>query len=754
MSDELPSLGETTRWNGGTWTVDALAEGTVELVNIETGEREKLNLAEWFGGVDSQCIKRRVRPPVLGTYRRPRKGAYMLWKGVTWKVTVIRSGIINLQNVDTDETGGIKVRDWQTACFEGTVEMLKAPGEGLDARTRETLAMPITNMPSSMRKPLEHATLFMEAWRNPQAFYAKHLPNVPEEERTRPPYLSRRYVEPFLVAVATAHGVARPGFSTWCKWLARINRANGDIRAIAPRHDLQGPQKRYMNPRLEQLLCEAISKFWLTRRKNQKNKVWEELSDQIAYWNAENPDRLLVCPSKGHVARYIREEIDRYVVASRRGTKEDADRSFRQVGRAAEPSTILERVEADHTFIDMRVKDDETGVVLGFPWFTAALDRYSRMPLAGHLNFENQSLGANLQCLKQVMSPKTFLPKLVPELDYDFPWGVPTTFFFDRGTDYDNDTMRRVGLSLDVMIDYEPVALPEFKGMIERFWRTLKEDVIYGLRGARVSRNGRPQSGVDDDGEPWITYSELLRRIWLWFSMVYPREYHRGINDIPLRRWQEAAAITMPRTPRKKDDLNILLTHVVECQLDVKGVTYDGLTWTDGAAGALRNIMQSPSYREKMQVEVRFDEYDVSKAWVIDPFTRRDEPLKPVLPRYMDGLSYHAHGVIRKNTGKPKLGTLDEQSLVDAKRKMRRQEASAYERADRTGKPVGNAIAKFGGKGQKAPFGDDLGDALPDPSTLPQEISLEDSEDDMVAVRDEPPTPARRVKAQRLRNDR
>ena len=683
----------------------------------------------------------------------------MRWNDATWRVTVVRSGIINLQNTVTDESGAIPMKEWQAGCYEGTVEMVSASGTGLDDRTRQILSVPITSMPKKMRDVVERAALFFEAWRNPQSFFARHLPETPDEDRARPRYLSTRHVERFLALVGAVHGVDHPKFSTWCKWLTKVEEAGGDIRAVAPRYDLRGPHERYMNPRVEEWLSDAVDKFWLQRRKNSKKKVHAELGARIVVWNDANPGRELVCPSEGHVARWIRDEVDRYVVARRRGTDEEADRLFRQVGRAPEIKGIMERVEVDHTFIKLRVKDDQTGVVLGYPWLTAALDKASRMPLAVHLNFESQSLGANLQCLRQVMSPKGFLPLLVPHLDYDFPSGKPESFYFDHGTDYDNDSIRRVGLSLAIVIDYEPVALPEYKGAIERFWRTLKEDVIYGLAGARLPAQ-RKVTGVDEDGEAWISYSELARRIWEWVSMVYAKTYHRGLNDIPLRVWQEQASRTLPRALPRKADLNVLLTHVVKCLVSVRGVTCQGLTWVDGPAGPLNRIMRHPAYRDGMEVEVRFDEYDVSKAWVINPFTLRDEELKPLLPEYMRGLSLFAHDRILKNTPKPKLGLLDQRQLMASKQRLRDQETALFEKAvqaARAGKgngQVGGQVAKFAGIGQQAPAGDSLGDVLPEPR---DDISV-----GAAAVPPDEPAmagdrvrqvPRTRIKARTLRND-
>ncbi len=747
MSANVASRGEAVRWNGATWKVDDLDEDGVHLRNVVTGQREGLSVGEWLGGVETALIERRVRPSALGR-GTPRKGAFMRWKDATWRVTVVRGGLINLQDIETDENGAISVREWNAACFEGRAEMVEAPGAELDERVRAVLSMPIASMPESMRSKVDRAALFFEAWREPDRFFREHMPHLPEAERVIPRCLSRTAVERFLDLVASVHGIPRPGFSTFCKWLDKARQAGGDIRAMVPRHDLQGPHRRYMNPRVEQWLCEAIDGVWLTNRKNKKNRVHDELAATVAEWNAAYPDRCVQCPSVGHVARYIREEVDRMVVARRRGSKEEADRAFRQTGRGIRTSFVMERVEVDHTLVQLNVRHDTTGVLLGYPWVTAALDHHSRMPLAAHLNFGSQSLGANLQCLKQVMTPKTFLPELVPELDYEFPAGVPHAFYFDRGSDYDNASMRRVGQSLDIVIEYEPAGCPEYKGAIERWWRTLKEDVVYGLPGAKLP-GSRDVAGVDANGEAYIAYSEFVRRMWLWMSMVYAKSHHRGIGDVPLRRWQESADRTLPRALRRKDDLAVLLTRVERCPVSTRGVTYNGLTWV---GEPLKAIMRNPAFRDGMKVEVRIDEHDVSKAWVINPYSLRDEPLESVLPNYTRGLSMHAHDRIVTSMPKAVAGTLGERSLLKGKQALREQaNALMTGAARRKGGKFSSAAAKFAGIGQSAPAGDDLGDVLA--------AGFDDEIPDLPPIDEldepappEPPRPPRR-RAERFRND-
>ena len=759
--DEMPARGEAVRWNGTVWRVELAEDRTILLCDVISGRREPLKIAEWLDGLRSGVFERRVRPPRLGG-NTPRRGAFMRWGQATWRVHVVRSGVINLQNIDTQEVAGMTLKDWHAACFDGRVEMISAPDSHIPEKTKALLSVPIENLPESMRNPTDNMAVFFDAYRNPQGFYARYLPEVPEAERRFPRYLSKKHLDPFLALVAEKTGHVKPGSSTFCVWLKKAEAAGGDIRAGAPRHDLKGPNQRYMPPRVQQWLHDAVDTFWLRELGNTKKKVFEEVKEKVTSWNEENPDRELNYPSEPHVARYIRDEVDQYVAACRRLGREEANRLFKQKGQGVQTTFFLERVEADHTFVKIRLKDDATGAVLGYPWVTAALDHNSRMPLALHVNFENQSLGATFQCLKMVMSPKGFLTKLVPEIDYEFPFGRPWSFYFDRGSDFTSKHILRASTSLSITMDFEPVGCPEFKGTIERWWRTLKEDVVYGVPGARRA-GGRDVAGVDADGEAYMTYSEFVRRVWLWASMVYAKSYHRGIDDIPLRRWRESASVTIPRSVPKREDLNALLNRVEMCIVSAAGVTWNGLTWV---GPALTRIMTHPSFREGMQVGVRIDEYDVSQAWVVDPFTRRDEALVPKLKSYMTGLSLHAHGIVQKNIGKASLGEVYERRLIATKKKLRDQERAHFERSARTGKPLSGAVTKFAGIGAQAPSGDDPGDVLAEGADLEAGWEFEEQPDipavdvgpvppqaQPMAPPDPQPGPGARVGSRRVRND-
>lgn len=64
------------------------------------------------------------------------------------------------------------------------------------------------------------------------------------------------------------------------------------------------------------------------------------------------------------------------------------DKHFRATGAGVINKFILERVEVDHTPLDVIVLNEKTGLADGRPTLTLLLDRYSRMPLGFEIGFE------------------------------------------------------------------------------------------------------------------------------------------------------------------------------------------------------------------------------------------------------------------------------------------------------------------------------------------------------------------------------
>lgn len=666
--------GAAYRRDGHVWVVRYLRDGIIHMQHGTTGARRKLTLEQW----QHECAEGTLVPVDEAEAEAAssqkdglRYGAYLRRFGFTWRILLLKDGVIHLENVDTPgETDKLTVDEWMRGCLDGSIHPAAEPGKELKPKTAELLKVAFGDMPESMKASGILKMQYINAFRDPAAFYERKRPDVPVEQRVLTRSRSAPKLRPFLAHVAEAIGAAEPpGASTFARWFKDWSEARAagyeDVRVLVNNYHRRGPQHRFMGAMLEEWLNDVIDKEWLLGTKPKKKKVYDELKDRVKSWNKAHPLRPIAMISERHVNRYIKEEVDKYVETARRDGRRKADETYGMVGIAPEPENILDVVEVDHSRRNVEVIDDISGVRLGRPWVTVAFDRYSRMPLACHIHFDGQCLSSVMQALRQTMLPKDFLKEMFPDLSLDYGcYGRPVCFFFDRGTDFDNEDIRDIGLQLDIRMDLEPVGCPETKGKIERFFRTMQEEVDHPLPGSCPSLLKEGERS-ELRGEATILFSDFVRRTWLWLYGVYARSWHRGIKDVPIKKWQESAARRLPRPPCSRKELDILLTRIEPCTITKMGVRWNHLRWS---GDILKTIWTRPGFAGK--VKVRIDEQDVSRAWVIDPATRTPVELEPMAPDYMAGLSLFQHRLALCAADEQFEGARDDETLITAKKML------------------------------------------------------------------------------------
>ena len=640
-------------------------------------------------------------------WRAAISGNHLRWKGAVWTISTNLNGKLHLENFETGETTRLKLTDYIQGCSDGKVEMVESPRADLPDERQALAQLPFSALPPSSAAQVERMRRYIEAFMDPDAFYDQFSPSVEEDERHRPNRMSKAKVDPLLVDVASSfrpHADDKPGFTTFASWM-RMWKRYRDWKLMAPLYHLRGSSDRsvIVGP-MKRIVDQAIADVWMRKGTSTKEAVCEAVENAVARHNDRTPEASIGV-SRRQVYRYMTDEIDRYEEAVARKGKPWADKRFKPKFRGPGADRILQVVEVDHTQAKIEVVDDETGKCLGRPWITVALCRRSRMVVGLHVHFEGPSLNAVMQCLKNVMLPKAFLKKLVPELDYEFSCcGTPESFFFDRGRDFDSDHVREVGLNFDIVIKYAPGDNPELKGSIERLIGTLHAQTSLVMKGAMPRVKDR-EPDHSRKSEAVMPFSDFVERVWHWLTMVYAKDFHEGLGDSPLSVWNESASVRLPRPPPSKDKVDAYLMRAVRCEPTVQGVRSSGLIWN---GDVIKRIRSHPGHRRGGQILVRIDDNDIGRAFATDPVTGSLEPLLPVLDRYMPGTTMHQHELVMRRVKQKQTGAHSERSLMEAKRKMR-EEAIESLNATATKSRTRARLARMMNIGGAAPAGDDMG---------------------------------------------
>lgn len=291
------------------------------------------------------------------------------------------------------------------------------------------------------------------------------------------------------------------------------------------------------------------------------------------------------------VVREICRELPRGVVCmAREGEKAWRDK-FEPINRH-ESHASNERWQMDHCKLDILVVDLQSGEVLGRPWLTVALDTYSRAVMGYHLSlYDPNSMSISLT-LRQAIWRKPLA---------EWPMcGIPKQLHLDQGKDFTSRHLEQVAADLGITLIFATPYLARAKGKIERFWRTLNEQLwceLPGYVGPNVQ--DRPANVT-----PALTLGEIERYLVAYFLAVYHQRIHETTGEAPAVRWQKNDFI--PRMPVSLRQMDLLLTMTQSRKVLRDGLHLNGLIYWANELGGL--------IEEK--VLIRFDPQNVAHAVV------------------------------------------------------------------------------------------------------------------------------------------
>ncbi|MCU1508955.1 MAG: Mu transposase/integrase [Glaciihabitans sp.] len=196
----------------------------------------------------------------------------------------------------------------------------------------------------------------------------------------------------------------------------------------------------------------------------------------------------------------------------------------------------------DHTLLDVMILDDRQQPVR--PWLTIVLDDYSRAITGYALGVSAPTAEHSALAFHQVVARKRN-PKWVVS-------GLPDILYSDHGSDFTSTRIEQVCLDLHVRLIHSRVGVPQGRGKIERFYRTITTELLPHLPGfIPHGTGGAPVSA------PTMTLHQLDDVIERFIVDEYNERPHSATGEAPHARWRSDSFI--PRMPAHPEDLDSLL---------------------------------------------------------------------------------------------------------------------------------------------------------------------------------------------------
>jgi transposase InsO family protein len=212
---------------------------------------------------------------------------------------------------------------------------------------------------------------------------------------------------------------------------------------------------------------------------------------------------------------------------------------------------------------------------------------------------------------------RAFLPVLKQAL---LRRGLPERLYVDNGANYRSHHLSLVCAKLGVALIHARPYQPQGKGKIERFFRTVRGQLLTQLTDADTA-----------------SLEALNRRLWGWVEGEYHHSPHRGLDgETPLERWaQTGQGVRFPEPGLNLDEL-FLFEAARKVQKD-RTVSLDGTVYEVDAAlvGETVTLRYDP-HANPRQVQVWHQGHFVAVARPVDLyancFVKRDRPSAQLNP--------------------------------------------------------------------------------------------------------------------------
>lgn len=510
---------------------------------------------------------------------------------------------------------------------------------------------------------------------------------------------TRRTLEPLIREVAEAiEDRNPPDWKTVCyRWFRPFVASGEDIRALVPTYKSRGNRRpKFIGRRknkgekfsqkekekakeIASILDEVINEEYLNEQRLTVHAVYDLLVQRIDETNQlRDLDDKLPVPDRSSLYDRIH-ALDEYEADAARYGKKYADYKHRCNKPGPRPTRPLERVEVDHTTLDIFVLDDEVRLPIGRPTITAAIDKYSRVILGMYVSFDGTGYASVMQCLLHAITPKTYLTTQFPNVENVWDtYGLPEEVVVDNALEFYAEDFKDACSQLGIAVVYCPPKNPHFKAAIERYFGTMNRRLLHRQPGTTFS-NIIDKKDYDPKRNALISFSSFMEMLHIWIVDIYHQSIHKGLKDIPAHVWDAGILKYPPALPGRQSDLRILIGNTERRAIGPSGIQLYNLLYNCEDLALLRR----ESKGEK--VDLKLNPEDISVIYVYDRKNDRYIPVPAVGQEYTRGLSLWQHEVIQNYARKLAEGRLDGEALMRAKRRLQEIIDAEWAKPNRSG---------------------------------------------------------------------
>lgn len=432
-----------------------------------------------------------------------------------------------------------------------------------------------------------------------------------------------------------------PSTSTLMLWARRYAACDNSAYGLLDGNRRRHRMKRTC-PLVERTIVETLRRVYFTPARHSLRHAHEQIQTELKRL-VENgqlqPDEAKV--SRATVSRRAN-DVDLYAKISSREGPNRARMVCRTSMDGAAAEYPLQRVEVDHTPLNWVVICDRTGLPLGRPLLTVAVDAHSAYVLGLYVSFYGPGLTSVTGVIRNAVAPKD---EFVGGISLKHSWlayGLADEFVLDNGLEFHAGAFRRMSWDLGCNLMYCRVRTPWLKPHVERFFGTLNYLTL--VRG-RIHKHLANAMKIDPLKDAAISFSDLVKGLIMFVADVYPFE----INERKLARPYDLYADGLARCPPAKfpgslDQLRLTSAMSKELTVGPGGVDLRGIPY-----GGAELLGMRKRIGERFRTLVKWDPDDINQIYIQDPQDKSQWiTSRSRWPDYTHSLAWNQHLIIRK----------------------------------------------------------------------------------------------------------
>ncbi|MGF1761660.1 transposase family protein [Photobacterium sagamiensis] len=448
--------------------------------------------------------------------------------------------------------------------------------------------------------------------------------------------INTKTIEPLRVELQRESQRKIPSSITIYRWWLKFRESGYDPVSLASKSKQRGNRNIKVPKVVSEFMDQAV-KHVISARKTNIQSAFRRVRRKVRQYNLAHGTHFKY-PNYESIRKRVKKLTPYEKLEGSKG-KRVAKREFRRMGKRILTSNVLERVEIDHTWLDLFVVHEEHRIAIGRPYLTQLVDCYSKAVVGFYLGFEPPGYTSVALALKNAIRRKEELLAQYPSVRHDWLcYGIPDLLVTDNGKEFLSKDFDLACGSLLINTHQNKVETPDNKPHVERQYGTSNTSLLDDLPGKAFS-SYLQREGYDSIGEAALSLNEITEIYLIWLVDIYHRKPNKRGTNCPNVAWRQGSEEWAPdEFGGSKEELDFRFA-----KLDRKMLRKEGITVYKELSYSSERLAEYRGQKGDHKVTFKYNPENMGFIWVLDEDKEEYFKVPAIDYEYASIVSYWQH---------------------------------------------------------------------------------------------------------------